>query len=281
MKIGTAVSGDEAGPVGIGPHLQGAARDLSVTLSNDQQNLVLILTPNYNDNYSTNVSYSIFWLDPTVFSQADIYGQYGTGGGAVTPGFGLNLIQARKKVVDVQGGGGIVSATVPYLPYVSGGWMYATVLPVGGTKEYRLAGTNFVAVPVLGPAGEPLVAEAPINLNVTTTTLSGSNRLVHFTWRNAAALTTVAYIKITLVNYFNDGFQRDVAIFRVNTSPGVQQGFTPLNFSLVDNAQTVILEADNTVSPGHSLTWYFVPMSPALTPLHLTASPSYGTLNIT
>jgi hypothetical protein len=271
--VGSAPSGTNAFDVPTtSRHAKGAARDLSVVLSSDRQSLVLTLTPNENDVFSSDVTYTIYWLDPNVFSEQDIYGQNGT----VLPGLGLSLIQARQKVIDIQGGSGIVFAAVSYLPYVTGGWMYATVVPSGSTKEYRLSGTNFVHVPLLGAAGEPLVAEIPSNLGVTTKTISGSNRLVQFTWRNAAVLSTVAFIKITAVNYWFDGFQRDIAIFRVNTSPGTQQGFQPLNFSLVDNSQSVVLEADSSAG-AHTINWYFVPMSQALTPLHLTACPVYNT----
>jgi hypothetical protein len=152
--------------------------------------------------------------------------------------------------------------------------MYAVVLNPGSPKELTLNGTNYVPVPVLGPATEPLLATIPTNLSLRWT-VTGANRLVQFAWTNSA--TPPSYIQITAVNYWKDNCQRDIAIFRVNTPPGAHQGFTgpggSIGTAITDTSQGVVLGPDISIG-AHNITWYFVPMNAGLTPLHLSASPN-------
>lgn len=262
------------GPGGGGPGggIQGVARDLSITLSADRSTLTLALTPNDDSLFTTGVTYSIFWLPPSIFSQNDVYGQTQAG----ITGNGISLIQGRQKVTDVQGGAGIVSASVPYVPYVSGGWMYAVVLPAGGSREYRLNGTNFVPVPPLDAAGGPLDSEKPIKpYIIIDSTPGGNNRRCAFGWNNGSTLTSVAYVAIVAKNYMFDGFYRQVALFKVNTAPGARQGVAEgvggaaASFQ-ADMSQNVILEIDSGMG-AHTINWYFVPLTPAFVPLALNA----------
>lgn len=270
------------GPPGSGPPLEGtgpppiegAARDLAVALTVDGQSLFITLTPNDNDFVSSaNVVYSVFYLSPAVYSPNDIY--LGTTGG-------IGFIQGRMKVVDFNGGAGIISTTVPYLPYNIGGWMYATVTPpaigVNGAAEHALAGTNFVSVPPFNATtDEPLVAEIPTNVLVQSNVLSGSNRQVQFSWKNPGTLTTVSYMKIAFSNYQQDNAYEGIktlAIYRINTRPGATQGATLYVQGVTqgDSQQSVILETDSP--PGHNITWYFIPMTSALVPLRTASCPT-------
>jgi hypothetical protein len=271
------MSGGDPGRGGI-PQIQGAARDLSLALADSNNTLLITLTPNDNDNYSSNVVYSVFWLDPTVFGIGDMYGNGTLGIVGVT---GLSLIQGRKKVVDINGGSGVVSASVPYIPYTSGGWMYVVVIPTGATREYRLSGSNFVAVPVLGGGGAPLSGEVPTGFNVRAQNISTTNRLVQFSWRNAVTLSTVAYIKIAASNYLNDGSYREFVTFKVTTPPGAWQGFRQVGFlgDFIENSTGIVLEQDASLG-AHTITWYCIPMTSGLVPLNLGACPNVGTSEI-
>lgn len=266
------------GPSGGTP---GVARDFSVALVDSNNNLLLTLTPNDNQLYTSNVTYSIYWLDPNLFSQVDVYGQSAASLAGTT---GLSIIQGRKKVVDVQGGEGVVSATVSYLPYVSGGWMYATVVPAGTMREYRLNGSNFVPVTVIGPSGAPPSSEAPTNCAVRFSPIPGrSNRLIQFSWQNAKPSTAggtslVKYIKIGASNYMDlngaaaNGAYRDLAVFLVTTAPGARQGYTAVDATFSSTDTAVELEQD--VGLGvHGINWYFIPMTAALVSLDRASSP--------
>ena len=270
---------EPGGGGGLGPgaiDVQGVARDFSVTLSTDRSTLNLALTPNDSSLFSPGVTYSIFWLSPAIFSQNDVYGQTQAG----ITGNGISIIQGRQKVTDVQGGAGIVTASVPYVPYISGGWMYAVAMLPGNTREYRLQGTNFVPVPSLDPSGGPLSGEKPINPNVVWSALTGVNRLVQFGWTNAASLTSVAYVQIVTNNYMNDGFYREWATFKVNTQPGARQGIPvgQLFSSVTDTSQSIIVEKDDFV--GHNITWYFVPLTAAFVPLDILSCSNIVTFQI-
>jgi hypothetical protein len=258
--------------------VSGAARDLNVVLSADGQSLILTLTPNDNDLYGEDpVSYRIYWLDPKLFSQQDVYSQ-NTGG--VIGVSDLTIRQGRAKVgADLQGGSGIVTTTIAYLPYVTGGWMYAVV--INGGKEYRLNGTNYVAVPGFNVlTNEPLVAEIPTNCLLQFHTLTGVNRLVQFSWRNPTTLSTAAYIKIACGNYLFDATYRDLVTYRINTGTGVAQGaFGTSSVASVDTQQSVTLEADLALG-AHNITWYIIPLTSALVPLHLSACPNVVTTAI-
>ena len=262
---GGAGSGGAGGPgPGQGNPTFAAARDLALALSPDLNSLIVTLTPNGKDSYNENATYVIYWLDPTIFSINNVP--------QAIPG--VNLKNGRKMVpISFSGGTGVVSGAVPYSPYSTGGWMYAVVLNPGSPKELTLNGTNYVPVPVLGPAAEPLLATVPTNIAVRWTVTSGVNRLVQFAWTNPQ--TPPSYIKITAIDYWADNCQRDIAIFKVNTPPGGHQGFTGnggyITTPIADTSQGVILETDGA---GHNITWYFVPMNAGLTPLHLTACPN-------
>jgi hypothetical protein len=269
--------GDNGGGGGGGRSsiIQGAARDLNVQLTTDQQTLVITLTPNDNALYVTGANYAVYWLDPAVFSYNDIYG------GLLVGPNGLLPLSSRTKVCDVSGGSGIVSAKVPYVQYQTGGWMYAVVIPYNGTTEYRLNGTNFVAVPVIGASGQPSSTEIPVVPWVIISNQGGTKRLCQFGWTNAATLQTVAYVKIAVFNYFNDNAFRDIAIYKVNTAPGARQGTINGANSWPYQGNSAILEPDNTVSPGHNITFYFVPMTAALVALPYASCNAYTLTNIT
>lgn len=278
------------GPPGSGPPLEGtgpppiegAAKDLAVALTVDGQSLFITLTPNDNDFVSSaNVTYSVYYLSPAIYSPFDIYAASG----------GIAFIQGRAKVVDFNGGAGIISTTVPYLPYNIGGWMYATVTPpaigVNGAAEHSLAGTNFVSVPPFNATtDEPLVAEVPTNVLVQYNIIAGAgtNRNVQFSWKNPATLTTVAYMKIAFSNYQQDAVYegiKTVAIYRINTRPGATQGAALYVNGVTqgDTQQSVILEPDSP--PAHNITWYFIPMTSALVPLRTASCPTYVLIGIT
>jgi len=243
----------------------GAARDLALALSSDLQNLIITLTPNGRDPSNNNVTYVIYWLNPALFSISNL-------GYPSLPG--ITVLNGRTFVASLPSGSGVISYSTAYLPYTSGGWMYAVVLIPGSTKELTLNGTNYVPVPVLGSGAEPLTATIPTNVALRWT-VSGSNRLVQFAWTNS--LTPPSYIQIIAVNYWNDGCQRDMAIFKVNTPPGAHQGFSGPGGSYAgavnDTSQGIILEPDSSIG-AHNITWYYCPMNAGLTPLHLTACPN-------
>jgi hypothetical protein len=245
---------------------------MSVILTPDGQNLTITLTPNDNAYLGVAATYTVFWLDPSIFGQQDIYGN-----GLFQTTNSLSITQGRRKVTDLQGGAGIVSTVVPYLPYVTGGWMYATVVPVGSSKEYLLSGTNFVSIPVLGASGEPLLAEVPTNINLTfdNSSVPGFVR-VEVAWTNPATLTTVAYMKIATVGYKKDGFYEEWATFRLNTRAGAKQGSAVSGASTTtDTSQSFVLEHNTSLAPV-TTTFYFIPVSPALTPLRLGSCPAVG-----
>jgi hypothetical protein len=269
--------GGNGGPAS-NPVIQGAARDLSCALSADQQTLKIMLTPNAFATYVTGANYAVYWLDPTVYSYNDIYG------GLLVGPNGLLPLASRIKVCDISGGDGIVYYNAQYANtyLATGGWLYAVAIPYNGTKEYRLDGTNFVSVPVIGASGQPSVNDIPVLPWVTITNQGGTKRMCQFGWNNALGqgINPVAYVKISMNNYFNDGLFQDIAIFKVNTSPGARQGVPSGAATWPFQGNSAILEPDNSVSPGHALKFYFVPMTAALVALPYASCNHYDTTAI-
>jgi hypothetical protein len=276
---GYSGGGSGSGQGGGGPAAPayGAARDLALKLSPDLTTLIITLTPNDDLGNVTGVNYNVFWVDPSRFSLNDVF----------PPNFGSTPISqnvqlftnGRIFVASIPGGQGVVSAKIGYAPFVSGGWMFAVVVQSGGSTEHRLSGTNFVAVPVIGVSGEPSSANLPTNLLVQDNVLSGIYRLIQFSWTNPVIVSAVKYMKITMLNYFNQNMQQDVAFFNINTKAGAMQGsqISLSGYAGQNNQQSVILQTDGG---GHSVYWYFVPVSAAGTPLHLSACPFYTTTGV-
>jgi hypothetical protein len=157
--------------------------------------------------------------------------------------------------------------------------MFAVVTQPGSSQEYRLAGTNFVAVPVIGASGEPSAANLPTNLLVQDSVLTGIYRLIQFSWTNPVIVSAVKYMKITMLNYFNQNMQQDVAFFNINTKAGATQGsqISLSGYAGQNVQQSVVMQTDGG---GHNVYWYFVPVSAAGTPLHLSACPFYTTAGV-
>lgn len=277
--------GDPVGGGGSGSPILGAARDLSLALSTDQQQLIITLTPNDLSIVTTGADYNIYWLNPAIFSQNDVYGQTQAG----ISGNGTSILQGRAFVTTLSSGSGPISTTVSYgtggaAGYSTGGWMYATVVPPGSTKEYRLSGTNYVSVPVIGANGQPSITQIPLELTFNYTALAGRRRRLAFGWRNAADLSTVAYIKIGASNY-NDtngvaanGHFQEFTTYRINTPPGARQGQT--NGLIQGTGHTIILDEDNSLG-AHQINWYFIPMTPAMVELPIASCPFVNTGAIT
>lgn len=250
---------------GGGPYINpGAARDLSLKLDPVALTLTMTLTPNDSQLSVGGVNYSIWWLDPAKFSQNDIYGY-----SQLTSTLGYSFKQGRQLVATVPSGSGAISYTTAYAPYSTGGWMYATVSNASGT-EYNLIGTNFVAVPSAYAltGGGPLMGERPVQVSVNYASIGTNQRRVSFGWTNGPSLATTAYVQIVVYNYWNDGFYREVAVYKINTKPGARQGaaYIIYNSTLPDTAQSIIVEPDSAAG-AHNVTWYFVPLTPAGVPL--------------
>lgn len=266
------------GPIEIGPSggplptIQGVARDLSISVDQVAATLTLTLTPNDNSLFAPGVTYRIFWLSPLIFSRDDIYGQ----SQAQISGQGVAFLTGRQFVVDMSGGSARLSTVIPYGPYSKGGWMYAVVIQPGNTKEYRLSGTNFVAVPTFGAAGLPLFnVQGPLVTQRGGTT-KGRNLLAF--WNNPSDVTTVDSVAVWIQNYFADGQYREIATYKLTTGAGMAQGNlgTVTGSSTVPfSPQTFILEPDSAVG-AHALTFWFQPITPAGVPLDLSLSASYA-----
>jgi hypothetical protein len=262
--------GSDPGGGGGRTFIQGGARDLALLVSSDQTQITITLTPNDNNSYSSAVFYRIFWLNPAIFSRDDIYGSINA------PGVGL--ISGRQFVVDMSGGQGIISTVVPYPPYQKGGWMYAVVIPTNDMKEYRLGGTNFVAVPTFGAAGIPQFSvQGPIVVTRTSTP-DGLNRIMQAYWKNPRDLTTVDSVNVWIQNYWKDGSSRQIVTYKLTTGPGADQGSIGSigGFSFPPyTTQTFVLEPDSSMG-AHTVTFVFQSVTPAGIPLDLGSSPSYA-----
>lgn len=264
---GTGAGGGPGGGVsggGGGPYINpGAARDFSINLDPVALTLTLTLTPNDSVLSVAGVTYWIYWLDPKKFSQNDIYGQ-----AQISGNLGYSFKAGRVGVTSLPSGVGPVSAVVAYAPYSTGGWMYAVVVGSSGT-EYNLVGTNFVAVPSAYTlaGGGPLPGEAPVRPTVIYTNIGTNQRRVQFGWTNGPSLNTVDSVQIVVNNYWNDGFYREVAVYKVNTKAGARQG-VPYLFSgaYTDTSQGVVLEPDSSIGV-HNVNWYFVPLTSQGVPL--------------